>query len=183
MTMRHTGPTSEVWSAAALAIEPTLTLFQKVLLTTDGTVTELVSLYAGKPIRARKISQSIGYTTAPALLQADAAARILHRTIVLEDETGAPYLYADSYFIVDRFSEAIQRDLVETDLPIGLLWRRERLEMYREIIERCRERCPVVARVLLVDASADLLARTYVVYHGGQPLGTVTEKFVASILH
>ena len=181
--MRHTGPTPEVWSAALLAIEPTLTLFQKVLLSTDGTVTELVSLYAGRPIRARKISQSIGYAAAPAPLQTDADARILHRTIVLEDDTGAPYLYADSYFIVDRFSEAIQRDLVETDLPIGLLWRRERLEMYREMIDHRREQCAVVAALLQVDAMAALLSRSYVIVHGGQPLGVITEKFAADVLH
>lgn len=36
--------------------DPSLALFQKVLLVTDGSVTELLCIHAGKMVRAQKIS-------------------------------------------------------------------------------------------------------------------------------
>lgn len=147
------------------------------MLTTDGTVTELLSLYCGEPIVARKLGESFDIAT-----HASDAVRVLHRTVLLCTAAGEPCLYAHSHFMFDRFPAAIQRDLLETTMPIGLLWRRERLEMHREIIERKRETDPVVAVLLGVPQEAELLCRTYRIVHGGATLGTITEKFAASVV-
>lgn len=171
-----------VWSAEMLAADSALSLFQKVLLSTDGTVTELLQLYAGKPMRARKIAQSLATDNGPALLAAEPGERILHRRIVLGsgDENDIELLFADSYFIFDRFPAAIQRDLLHTELPIGLLWRRERLEMVREIVDRHSETCADVAVLLGARAETTLFARTYIIFHQARVLGVITEKFSAT---
>lgn len=166
------------WSGDTLASDPGLTLFQKIMLTTDGTVTELLSLYCGEPIVARKLGETLETTA-----HAGNPVRVLHRTVLLCTAAGEPCLYAQSHFMFDRFPAAIQRDLLETTTPIGLLWRRERLEMHREIIERKRETDPTVAALLGVPADADLLCRTYRIVHGGETLGTITEKFAASVVN
>lgn len=176
---------TDLLAGESLAADAELTLFQKILLATDGTVTELLALHAGRPIHARKLLQEIAPGAAAPVLEALAATPdtpILHRTILLCAEDEAACLHADSYFIIGGFSEAIQRDLNETDLPIGLLWRRERLEMHREIIDRRRERDPGTAALLQVAADAWLLSRTYLVFHGRRPLGMITEKFAAGAL-
>lgn len=147
------------------------------MLTTDGTVTELLSLYCGEPIVARKLGES--FDTAS---HGGRHVRVLHRTVLLCTAAGEPCLHAQSHFMFDRFPASIQRDLVETTMPIGLLWRRERLEMHREIIERKRETDPAVAALLGVSAENDLLCRTYRIVHQCETLGTITEKFAASVV-
>ena len=147
------------------------------MLTTDGTVTELLSLYSGEPIVACKLGDVFEEVS-----HGGKQVRVLHRTVLLCTAAGAPCLYAHSHFMFDRFPAAIQRDLLETTTPIGLLWRRERLEMHREIIERKRETDPAVAALLGVATGADLLGRTYRIVHQGETLGTITEKFAAAVV-
>lgn len=147
------------------------------MLTTDGTVTELLSLYCGEAIVARKLGETLESTA-----HAGASVRVLHRTVLLCTSAGDPCLYAHSHFMFDRFPVSIQRDLLETTMPIGLLWRRERLEMHREIVERKREIAPEVAILLNVRPDAELLSRTYRIVHQGETLGTITEKFAADVV-
>jgi chorismate-pyruvate lyase len=152
--------------------DPTLTLFQKILLATDGTVTELLSLYTGAPITARKIAATLG----------DSSPRILHRTVILEGPDATPYLHATSRFAFALFSADIQRDLIETELPIGLLWRRERLEMYREITGFSRAADAAIADLLRVPKATLLLSRAYRIIYAGQELGTICETFSPTVL-
>jgi chorismate-pyruvate lyase len=162
-----------------------LTLFQKILLSTDGTVTELISLYCGAPIRARKVDQSLQKSineTAASASEIESLAvatnlAILARTVLLENDTGTPYLHATSYFVYDRLSAAMQRDLLETNLPIGLLWRRERFETHREIIAYHRIVNSQLAMLLKTEASTPLLSRSYRIHHSGLPIGLITETF------
>ena len=176
---KFVGPPSKIKSANDLFADSDLSLFQKVLLSTDGTVTELLSLYCGKPIRARKVAQSLATGGAPAWLAAAPKERILHRTILLgSGEAGDDeLLFADSWFVFDRFSAAIQHDLLHTELPIGLLWRRERLEMHREIVDRRSETCAAVALLLGAAENTALYSRTYLIVHRERPLGVIIEKF------
>lgn len=165
------------WSTAEFAADPVPTLFQKVLLATDGTVTELLSLHCGQPILAKKVEQSLGEKAAPAQLGCADGEPVLHRTVLLEPLSGGDRIFAESFFAFTRFSKALQSALIETEAPIGLLWRMERLEMFREIVERRVEVSPQVAALLGVPADTQLFSRTYSISHGGKVLGLITEKF------
>lgn len=155
---------------------PSLSLFQKVLLTTDGSVTELLVLYAGKPIRARKIEQALRRGAAPAALACAPNTPLLHRKIMLVDEQTS-YVYAESVFVFERLSRSIQHRLLETEAPIGLLWREEKCEMYREIIDSRLEQCADAAAHFSLPPSTPLLSRTYVLHQQSRPMGIITEKF------
>jgi len=170
-------------TAADLAVHPGLTLFQKILLTTDGTVTELLGLYTGEAIRARKLAQSLGPGLALPHLACPADAPVLHREIVLMGvASGCAHLYAESAFVFERFSPAIRHGLLHTEQPIGLLWREARLEMHREIVDRRIERCAKTSAWFGLPPETLLLARTYLIVHGREPLGVITEKFPAQHL-
>jgi chorismate-pyruvate lyase len=160
--------------------ESQLSLFQQVLLATDGTVTDLLRLYSGTDVKARKIAQHLATAHAveglPALLAADPSQRILVREIVLES-SGIPLVHAASYFCFDRFSIKTQQGLLTTQTPIGSLWRAERLEMFREVIDRHVEQNATVARHLAVAADAPIVCRAYRIDHAGAPLGLITERF------
>lgn len=159
-----------------------LTLFQKVLLTTDGSVTELLAMYAGEPIRAEKIEQSMKYGVSPKGLNCSEHTQLLHRKIMLKGSKKG-YVFAESFFVFERFSTSIQNKLLQTEAPIGLLWRQEKVEMYREIIEAKVETCEKTAAYFDLPSDSRLLSRTYVIFQGGQPLGVITEKFPLAYFH
>lgn len=156
--------------------DPLLSMFQKVLLVTDGSVTELLCIYTGQDIRALKIAQFVGVGGAPAMLRCAADTSLLHRKIMLVDRH-TKLVYAESAFILDRLTSRTRTRLLETDAPIGLLWKEEKSEMYRDIVDLRIEHCPQVALHFGLTPDIRLLSRTYLLRQGGQPLGVITEKF------
>lgn len=163
--------------------DPSLSLFQKVLLVTDGTVTQLVELYTGESIRVHKIeNQIVANNVIPAdtqlTLQTTDDNAVLKRIILLCGNSKS-YIYAESYFVMERLPQDMRIKLETTNIPIGLLWREAKLETHREIIEYRRECNATVAEHLGVDVDAELLSRTYMLYTNRQPMGVITEKFPA----
>jgi len=161
-------------------LSPEPTLFQQVLLATDGTVTELLQLHQARPIKAHKVQQTLGQVAAPPALGCQAEEPVLHRTVLLEPVGGGDRVFAESYFVFARFSASLQRQLVETESPIGLLWREERLEMFREVVRRGVEVSPAVAEHLGVPPDTPLFTRTYAIHHAGRLLGLITETFAST---
>jgi chorismate-pyruvate lyase len=159
-----------------------LTLFQKILLATDGTVTDLLSLYTGHTIHARKINHTLdtgAEVRAKAVacgLQCEVNAKLLHRKIVLGSPT-ENLLFAESFFIFDRFSVRIQKALAETEQPIGWLWKEEKLEMYREVVDLRLETSPEISHLLGVTPETLLVSRAYLIYNQQQHLGVINETF------
>lgn len=156
-----------------------LSLFQRVLLATDGTVTDLIAIYAGEPIRVRKLEQSVLEADAPAALKCSGPVRLLSRKILLRDASRI-WLHADSTFVIDRLSPSIQEQMLNSDRPVGLLWKEERLETFREIVGHTVEPCAAVAHYFDLPLSAPIVSRTYLIHHAGRPLGMITEKWPLS---
>jgi chorismate-pyruvate lyase len=157
-----------------------LGLFQKVLLATDGTVTDLIALYTGEPIRVEKLEQNIRTEVPPSVLACETPVRLLSRKILLRGAR-KKYLYADSLFLIDRFSSSIQHQLLTTDRPIGLMWKHERFETYRDIVDQRVEPSPIIAHYFELRESEPFVSRTYIIYHSGKPLGAITEKWPLSL--
>ncbi len=163
--------------------DASLSMFQKVLLTTDGTVTQLLELYTGLPIRVNKLEQAILRCDPNESLMTHADDQLLKRAILLCTDAGSAsraLLYAESLFVIDRLPLPTQRQLLESDRPIGLLWRDQQLETYREIIAYRREPCGFLAQHFGLTEMAPLLSRSYLIYHQRKPLGMITEKFPAN---
>lgn len=169
----HIDPPNET---SSILLDPSLTLFQKVLLTTDGTVTQLLELYTGQAVRVRKLGQQVAPGDASQALQTQSGDMILNRRILLRTEQ-QNLLYAESRFVIDRLPAGVQQQLIETDRPIGLLWREHHMETYREIVVQERELAGGLAAHFGLDAATTLLSRSYLIYHHEQPLGMITEKF------
>jgi chorismate-pyruvate lyase len=157
-----------------------LSLFQKVLLATDGTVTDLIALTTGQAIRVKKLEQTVRTDTAPPELRCSESTRLLQRRILLAGPT-QNYLYADSLFVFERLSAATQQQLLNTEKPIGLLWKDERLETFREIVDQRIEICPLLAPHFDLPASVEFVSRKYLIHHKGKPLGAITEKWPMSL--
>ena len=156
--------------------ESDLDLFERILLATDGTVTDLVALYAGEPIRVKKLGQSVRSGDAPAELGCGPQAALLERRILL---SGAQrdFLYAESLFVVDRLSAQTRARMLDSDRPIGLLWKEERLETLREIVQRAVGPGGAIASHFGRTADAPFVRRSYLIHHDGRPLGRITEAW------
>jgi chorismate-pyruvate lyase len=152
-----------------------LSLFQKILLTTDGTVTHLLRLYTGETIKVNKIEQEIVLSDAPEAFLCAPGTPVLKRNILLRGTKN--YLYAESVLVFERLSRSIQCKLLETDQPIGLLWKEEKLETNREIIECKTESGETLAHYFNIEPQTLMLSRTYLIYHQQNVLGSITEKF------
>ena len=153
-----------------------LSLFQKTLLVTDGTVTDLLRLYTHKEITVKKINQEIVLSGMKESKLCECETPILKREILLGHEA-ENYVYADSIFIFENMSRASQYALLETDRPIGLLWKEERVDTFRDIIEIRIELCDSLTSFFDVEKGTPFLARTYMIYNNMKTLGMITEKF------
>lgn len=156
--------------------DKTLGLFQKTLLLTDGTVTDLLKLYTGDKIVVKKVHQEFTLSGEAEASFCQPETPILNREILLGTRADN-YIYADSTYIFENLSRNIQYKLLETDCPIGLLWKAEKLETYREIIDIRSELCNEMAAYFNVQQDTPFLSRTYLIYHNHKALGRITEKF------
>lgn len=159
---------------------PALSLFQQLLLATDGTVTQLLELYAGRPVRVSKLQQALVAAPHPPLLQAGAGDPVLRRAILLHDGE-RNLLYAESHFVMNRLPETMHRQLLDSEQPIGTLWRAERLETYREIVATGCQAEPALSAHFAVPPEQDFLSRSYLIFRERRPMGLITEKFPASL--
>lgn len=159
-----------------------LSRFQRILLTTDGTVTHILEACAGEPVRVVKLAHSevIALLDEPAL-EMSRPERVIKRTIVLQGvSTGQNYLYADSVMLADRLDPGLVEALVATDEPVGRLMVDSRLETFREILLCDTEAAGSTGAHFGVDPAALLLVRTYQVIIAGRPAMRITEKFPAT---
>jgi chorismate-pyruvate lyase len=154
----------------------TLSRFQKILLLSDGSVTELLCIYTGHAIRTVKIAQWIGAGHTHGALHVAPDTQLLHRKIILSSRDSAQ-VYAESVFIHARLSASTEKLLHGSDTPIGKLWKQERTEMYRDIVDIRSERNAEVADRFALPGDAPLLSRTYLLWQDGSPMGAITEKF------
>ena len=160
-----------------IAGDVTLSLLQKTLLITDGTVTQLLEVFTGEKIRVEKLEHQL-VRGGPENLGVSADEPVLSRVILLRGDT-RPYMYAHSWLVPARMPGPMQEAMRQTDTPIGQLWKTSRLETFREIVEFQREQDPAVSALL--GADGPLLSRSYLIHTGGKPMGLIAEKFPAAL--
>lgn len=167
---------SDITTNKPIAQNLSLSIFQKILLTTNGTVTDLLALYTGEKIRVNKITQKIFLSDTRQQLICALETPLLKRNVLLCSET-KNYVYAESVFVFGLLSRSIQYQLLETDQPIGLMWKQEKLETYRDILGHKTEVSEKIASYFDIQPQTPIISRTYSIYHQNTILGTITEKF------
>ena len=157
------------------------TLFQRILLITDGTVTHLLETFAGESICVIKLHQSIDEAGRGVdELGVRDRQRVLHREVLLVGcTTRRAFVYAVSQIVPDRLDPAVREGLLESSKPIGYLLEASRTETFRQILDTRREAAGACGTYFGIDAGAEVLSRTYTVLAGGRPIMLITEKFPA----
>jgi chorismate-pyruvate lyase len=161
-------------------IDPTtLSTFQRVLLTTDGTVTDILEAYLLEQIRIVKLAEKLILSPVDnRFMDFAAGTEIIDRSVLLQGKISRKnFIYAESVIVPSRLEAAFQRELLETKTPIGKIWMEQRVETFKEIKDSALEASQDLSEYFLISPSDRLLSRTYCVYTNNQAVMMITEKF------
>ena len=167
--------------AATAAEGARLTRFQRILVGTDGTVSHLLEAYAGEPVEVLKLVQAFDTCDeGDADLHLSADGKVLRREVLIRGAaSGRTLLHAQAVVVLDRVDPGLVDDLLATDTPLGLLLAQRRTETFREVLHVGRQPAGTVATHFGIDAADEVVARTYRIVSGGQPVALVKERFPA----
>jgi chorismate-pyruvate lyase len=159
-----------------------LSTLQRILLTTDGTVTEILEAYLYEKMQVVKLSQEM------IILQEDIGPmdlkkgdEVIERKILLQGKVSLKnFVYAQSIIVPGRFDQKVQKQLEKSRKPVGQLWLEHKVETFREILDSGKVQANELAGFFQVDEQDMLLHRTYRVFSKGLPIIMITEKFPES---
>lgn len=164
-------------------IDPsTLSTFQRILLTTDGTVTHMLESYLYEQIQVVKLSEElVSLTQDIQSLDLKAGTEVIARRILLRGRISRRnFIYAESIIIPERLDEQFRQELLKSKTPIGKIWFERRVETFKEIIDSGKEQAEGLSNYFSIEPEDSLLFRTYSVLSQGKPTMMITEKFPES---
>ena len=158
-----------------------ITIFQQILLITDGTVTDLLEVYMGEKIQIIKIrEESINVADDIPALELLTGDEVIEREVFLQgQESKKNYIYAKSLVIPARLQAGLHQDILNSSIPLGQLWIAHKLETFKQIIGNGKEPADDLAPHFAITRDAEMLHRTYRLFSNQQPCIMITEKFPA----
>ena len=160
-----------------------LGLIARLLLISDGTLTDIVEASFLEPIELVRLSIDSGEATElDDALEIKLGDPLMRRRILLRGGvTGTNYVYARTLIALNSLPDAIRDGLMRSDSPIGRLWVQHKIETRKEMLSIWREPAGELGRHFGIEADADVLARTYRVFSGGKPSMLISEYFPAML--
>lgn len=152
---------------------------QKILLTTDGSITAILDVLFGK-ITLTTLDQHFedADTSHAKLVNVSEGEVINFREVIMHTDE-RPLIYAISHIPLKRCSKDVCADLIRADIPIGRILKNYHIESRREIhnifIEKPNERLKEIFKT-----DEDMLARDYVIINNDEILMWIKEVFPIS---
>ena len=171
------------WSLQQRAVNPwMLSAMQRILLTTDGTVTEILEAYLGEIMQVVKLAQGLLTLEEPIVyLDMGAGQQVLSRKILLQGKISRiNFLYAESMIAPDRLDPHVRDGLLNSNKPIGQLILEHRIETFKEIVDCGKTLAGPSAGYFHIHESAPIIFRTYRVFANHHPIMLITEQFPES---
>jgi len=159
-----------------------LSPFQRILLTTDGTVTDILEAYLFEQIQVVKLAEAL-HPTPQTIPELDlvAGTEVIDRQILLKGKISQRhFIYAESLIVPSRLDETFRHELLKTRTPIGKIWLDQKVETFKEIIISGKEPAHSLAEYFGISPDDTLLFRTYRVISNKQATMLITEKFPES---
>ena len=154
---------------------------QKILMTTDGSVTRLLEAFTSAEIGIVTLSQETVSSAGP---ESDALGikpgeLVNHRVVeIRRNDTGKVLIHATSFTPLSRLEPEWRQDLVRADIPIGKILAVHKIEARRELLDVGLEPAgEKMAGIFGIAAGDLLLMREYRIIHHGLPLIDIHEKF------
>lgn len=152
---------------------------QKILLTTDGSITAILDVLFGK-ITLTTLDQHVESADEEhaKLVNVDAGEEINFREVIMHKD-GKPLIYAISHIPLKRCTKDVCTDLLSADIPIGRILKNYHIESRREINNIFIER-PNDTLKEIFNTDEDMLARDYVIINNDKILMWIKEVFPIS---
>ena len=159
-----------------------LSTFQRILLTTDGTLTHILEAYLYEQIQVIKLSEKLTNLTQDIkIMNLDRGTEVIARKILLRGKISRRnFLYAESIIVPERLEKKFRDELLKTKTPIGKIWLDHRVETFKEIVDSGKEKNDLLANYFGIETPAYFFFRTYCAYSQNQATMMITEKFPAS---
>jgi chorismate-pyruvate lyase len=158
-----------------------LSPFQRIILISNGTLTKLLEHLVDEQLIVIKLSESMQINSQPiAYLNLAGGETVIQRKICLQGQSsGIHWLYAESVIVPERLDSLFREDLLASQIPIGKLWAKHRVETFKELLPPFEEPAEQLAVHFNISPETKLLGRTYRVFSNRQPIMMLTEKFPA----
>ena len=159
-----------------------LSTLQRIVLTTDGTLTEILEAYLFEKIRIVKLSEGIvSLNRDISSLEVERGSEVIERKVLLQGKISRKnFIYAESILVTERLEEKFKNELLHSKTPLGRLWLEHKLETFKEIIDTAEETADKLLAYFPLKPEDRVFSRTYRVFSQRQPIMTITEKFPAS---
>ncbi|MFA6225450.1 MAG: beta-ribofuranosylaminobenzene 5'-phosphate synthase [Methanoregula sp.] len=158
-----------------------LSRVQKILLGTDGSVTQLLESITGNPVTVKTLVQEIVPADAPTAGRVDVSIGdpVNHRIVELRDTvTNDVLIYAISETPLERLSPSFRHDLMMADIPIGKIIKHHHIEARREILSASVTAATTeTGRTFSLCPKEPVLKRQYQIIHQDKPLIFIEEQF------
>ena len=156
-----------------------LSLIQRVILTSNGTVTRLLEDLVGEQLTVIKLHESIKKNEeAIDYLKLPPQQPLIQRKICLQGkDTGTNWLYAESLIVPERLDSLFREELLESQIPIGNLWSKYRVETFKELLPPFQQQAGELSQYFSIKDQHILFGRTYRVFSNQRPIMMLTEKF------
>jgi chorismate-pyruvate lyase len=150
---------------------------QRVLLVTDGTLTEILEASFLERIQLIKVRQQVVHANKEhSYLEPIDDEAVMERKILLHGaESGRNYVYAESLVAVDRLGSALCDELLNSEIPLGRLWLEHKLETFKEMVEVEYRKAGEISAYFDGDSASLLIERRYRVWSGKKVVMVVTE--------
>ena len=159
----------------------TLSTLQKILLSTDGSVTSLLEAIEGEEVTIRTLSQNVGPadTKTAEELEIRPGDQVNHRIVELRNSrTREVLIYAVSDTPLERLEPGFRSDLMRADIPIGRILKKHAIESRREISQvGVRGSDARISRIFGIALNDPVLFRKYRIIRQGKPFISIEEVF------
>ena len=148
---------------------------QKILLTTDGSITAILDILKGH-VHIETLAQEFreADNEVAELLSINKGDNVNYRVILMGPRE--PLIHAVSYIPVKRLDNDFKDDLIRADIPIGRILKKHSIESRREIkkvyVEDMSDEMHDIFKV-----NSPMLTRTYNIIHNGEILIWIKETF------
>lgn len=177
-------PAGSSESSRQFALWDNLDSIHKVLLSTDGTLTILLTAFLGEEISLTHQTQEIFFKSHCPQLDTSPDERILKRRVILStSETNRQLVYCDSEIAIDRIDPEIRDRLLRDKESIGRIIRSAQMETFRQMISWGVRDVSDNPEILKYFDESSMLYRTYSITMGGRPSMIITEYFSHRLLH
>ena len=157
-----------------------LTPFLRACLLTDGSLTILLEAFTGNEIKISGLKQKTISSNEKLSkeLKINSGEKLNEREVILSAEQ-KPLVYARSYAVISRLSNDAKNDILNTDIPIGKILKKHKVEMHREIREIRIKSDEKIAKILNLNNKNNdkILWRSYVIIQNNVPLMKIEEYF------